>query len=122
LGVVFLLISMVFLESGGHYPSDYITAWFIMACGGCSQWFVVVPRLFAKSTLTVIDLRQSQRPSDAISQPSNVPSPSLSASLPSRNLPSVEAAAIKIRARKARKGIVPFDGRGRTPLERVINR
>ena len=44
-GIVFLLISMSFLESSSvHYPSDYIIAWFIMTGGGCLQWFIVVPR------------------------------------------------------------------------------
>src|SRR2546421_10445359 len=122
-GVVFLFLSMIFLESGSvHYPSDYISAWFIMACGGCCQWFVVVPRLFAKPTLTVIDLRQRQRPSGAISQPANVRSPSLIGSSQSCNLPPLDTAATRIRAHKARDPIVPFDRRGRTPLERVINR
>ena len=121
-GVVFLFLSMIFLESGGvHYPSDYISAWFIMACGGCCQWFIVVPRLFAKPTLTVIDLRKSHEPSSVISQPSNATSPSL-AGTQCRNLPSLNTAATRIRARKARDRIVPFDRRGRTPLERVINR
>ncbi|HBB98375.1 MAG TPA: hypothetical protein DC054_23585 [Blastocatellia bacterium] len=122
-GVVFLFLSMIFLGSESvHYPSDYITAWFIMACGGCCQWFIVVPRLFAKPTLTVLDLRQSQRPSAAISPPSNVPSPSLIETSQSHNLQSADPVINKIRTRKVRSGIVPFDRRGRTPLERVINR
>src|SRR5256885_6873566 len=122
-GAVFLFLSMIFLESGAvHYPSDYISAWFIMACGGCCQWFIVVPRLFAKPTLTVIDLRKSQEPSGVISQSSNATSPSLVGPSPCRNLPSLDTATTRIRAPKARDRIVPFDRRGRTPLERVINR
>jgi len=118
LGTVFLLIAMFFLESAGsHYPSDYITAWFIMACGGCCQWFVVVPRLFANPSFTVIDLRKSQEPPGAISQPSNATSPSLIGTS-CGNLP----VTTNIRPRKVRDRIVPFDRRGRTPLERVINR
>jgi hypothetical protein len=122
-GVVFLFLSMIVLESSGvHYPSDYITAWFIMACGGCCQWFVVVPRLFAKPTLTVIDLRRSPESSEAISHSSNAASPSLIETPQCPNLPSVDHVATRIRTRKVRNRIVPFDRRGRTPLERVITR
>src|SRR5207253_10983287 len=107
-GVVFLFLSMVFLESGSvHYPSDYVTAWFIMACGGCCQWFIVVPRLFAKPTLTVIDLRNSQVPQGAISQPSIATPPSLIGASQCHNLPSTNPAPLNIRARKVRNQIVP---------------
>jgi hypothetical protein len=123
LGTVFFLIAILFLESaGGHYPSDYITAWFIMACGGCCQWFIVAPRLFAKPTFTLINLRNSQVPSVAISPPSIATSPSLITASQSNNLLSAEIAPINIRAHKVKNRIVPFDRRGRTPLERVINR
>jgi len=122
LGTVFFLIAILFLESaGGHYPSDYITAWFIMACGGCCQWFIVAPRLFAKPTFTLIDLRNSQAASVAISPPSTATSSSLITALQSNSLPSAETAPNNIRVRKIRNRIVPFDRRGRTPLERVIS-
>ena len=53
-GIVFLFISMFFLETDSvHYPSDYIIAWFIMTCGGCLQWFIVVPRLLEGRKLTI---------------------------------------------------------------------
>ena len=123
IGLVFLLISMIFVESaGGHYPSDYIIAWFILACGGCCQWFILVPRLFAKPTLTLLDLRQIREPSNAVSQSSTAATPSSIETSQGRSLPSVDVAATSIRTRKVRNHVVPFDRRGRTPLERVISR
>ncbi|MFN2576090.1 MAG: hypothetical protein ABR607_00200 [Pyrinomonadaceae bacterium] len=122
-GVVFLFLSMLSLQSGtAHYPSDYITAWFIMACGGCCQWFLVVPRLFAKPTLTALDIGQIDGPSIPISQPSTAGASSLVATLQAHRLPSVDRVATNIRPRNTGKRTIPFDRRGRTPLERVINR
>src|SRR6266852_6232243 len=65
-GIVFLFISMFFLESYSvRYPSDYIIAWFIMTVGGCFQWFIVVPRLLEGRKLTLLDLKRNEQPSNA---------------------------------------------------------
>src|SRR5437667_8904733 len=65
--IVFLFISMFFLETDSvHYPSDYIIAWFIMTCGGCLQWFNVVPRLLEGRKLTILDLKPAARSSTTL--------------------------------------------------------
>src|SRR5690349_13286539 len=57
LGLVFFLISAIFVKNGGgDFASDYVFGWFIMLCGGACQWFILVPRLFAKPHFTVLDL------------------------------------------------------------------
>lgn len=121
-GVVFLLVSMIIFESaGGHYPSDYIFAWFIMACGGCLQWFIIVPRLFDKPGFTTIDLKPIQVPAGEIPPVAPVPSQPLITISQSSQAPSVVKAR-KSQAPKRKNRVVAFDSRGRTPLERVIDR
>ncbi len=101
-GLLFVLVSMFFLEAESiHYPSDYITVWLIMTCGGYLQWFVLVPRLFAKRELTVLNLGQKD-PVVKSFMKDCAPSP--------------------IRQTGRMKPISTFDRRGRTPLERVITR
>jgi hypothetical protein len=100
-GIVFFILSMFFLESESiHYPSDYMIAWLIMTCGGCLQWFIVVPRLFERRTLTILNLKQDEKSSG---------------SLP------VDLHPARVRSAKRLKRISPFDKNGRTPLERVFN-
>ena len=66
-GIVFLLISMFFLESYSvHYPSDYIIAWLIMTGGGCFQWFIAGPRLLEGQKLTILDLKRNEQPANTI--------------------------------------------------------
>lgn len=99
-GTLFVLISIVLLDFGGiHHLSNYITVWLIMTCGGYLQWFIVLPRLFAKPDLTVLNLR-ANAPADA---------------------PAVEARQSRRRSKQI-KSASAFDRRGRTPLERVIAR
>jgi hypothetical protein len=80
--------------------STYLTLWALLTCGGYLQWFVVVPGMFAKRDLTILNLRQEihqKAPSDEVQVG------------PAR------------RPRKARP-IVAFDRQGRTPLERALGR
>ena len=101
-GIVFLLISMSFLESSSvHYPSDYIIAWFIMTGGGCLQWFIVVPRLLEGQKLTILDLKRNEQPSNTI---------------------AVDVRSSAVRERKLFRRISAFDRQGRSPLERIISR
>ena len=100
-GIVFLFISMFFLETDSvHYPSDYIIAWFIMTCGGCLQWFIVVPRLLEGRKLTILDLKQDERSSKTI---------------------AVDVCSSAVRKRKLFRRIRAFDRHGRSPLGRVIS-
>ena len=101
-GIVFLFISMFFLETDGvHYQSDYIIAWLIMTGGGCFQWFIVVPRLLEGRKLTVLDLKRDERPSKTI---------------------AVDVRPSATRELKLFKRISAFDRQGRSPLERIIGR
>jgi len=121
-GVVFLTISLIFINAGGeHYPADYIFAWFIMACAGCLQWFVIVPRLFDKPKFTLLDLRAVPRPVPAI--PHVTPAASQVLVTAPAKIPQIPpmVRGPRSRAPKRRNRIPAFDSRGQTPLERVIN-
>lgn len=125
---------MIVLEPGAvEYPSDFITAWIILAFGGFLQWFLPAPRFFQKPDLTVLKLGTSERlpslgssntisPSREVIQPDPVLKP------PVVELPaSVQSNAITVvgnrssTRRKSIKAIAAFDRTGRTPLERVID-
>jgi hypothetical protein len=119
LGIVFLLISSLFVAPfGGPYASDFAFAWFIMLCGGACQWFILVPRLFAKPQFTVLDLRTPPNPISRrlVALPAPAPKPPLVA------IETIAVARPSVRSRKPAKRIRPFDRLGRTPLERVIKR
>ena len=101
-GLLFILVSTFFLGGESiHYPSDYITVWLIMTCGGYLQWFVLVPRLFAKREFTVLNLGQTDSPLKSLVK---------------------DCAPSPIRRTGRMKPISAFDRRGRTPLERAIAR
>ena len=118
-GIVFLIGSLIFLDfAGGHYPADFIFAWFVMACGGCLQWFVIVPRLFDKPKFTFLDLNSVQVPVTAISKVAPAtPQPLVTSS----RIP-LPVSGPRSRGPKRKNRITAFDSRGHTPLERVINR
>jgi len=133
-GLVFSIAALAFVDHESiHYPSDFITAWMVMAFGGLLQWFVIVPRLFEKRNLTVLNL--------GAAAPCTV---STSADLPTKPVPElVVPVAIpdaiaperpapvppkardverrKATRRKTIKPVLPFDKKGRTPLQRVID-
>jgi len=120
-GIVFLTISLIFVNAGGeHYPADYILAWFIMAGAGCLQWFVVVPRLLDKPKFTLLDLRAVPVPVPPIPHLTQPPSQALVTAAQSPQIPPTLRGR-RIRAPKRRNRVPAFDSRGQTPLERVIN-
>jgi len=48
-GLLFAIPALIILHHGTvEYPSDFITAWIVLAFGGFVQWFLLVPRLFQK--------------------------------------------------------------------------
>ena len=101
-GIVFLLISLFFLETDSvRYPSDYLIAWLIMTGGGCLQWFIVVPRLLEGRKLTILDLKRNEQPSNTI---------------------AADVRPSAVRKRKLFRRISAFDRQGHSPLERVISR
>jgi hypothetical protein len=120
-GIVSLLVSLTLIAGEKmHYPSDYITVWSVMFCAGCVQWFVLVPRIFAKPRFTVLELgvqvpRQPSIPNirSADVGDSEAGSKQLSKSHVARVRP------VK-RRRQSNDSIVAFDKRGRSPLERAM--
>jgi len=130
--LVFSFASLIFLDSGSiHYPSDFITAWIVMTCGGVLQWFVIVPRLFQKPSFTLLNLKASQAVlrADADESRANRSDQVVQAvaivNTNSELQASAEPRAVKLprsrtKTSKAIRSFVPFDKKGRTPLERVI--
>ena len=99
-GFIFAYASLLFLEPPiVHYTADNIWLWLAMAIGGFIQWFVAIPLMFRKESLTVLNLK------------ADVPPPER----------AVEAVSRKQKP-KRKRAIRAFDTHGRTPLERVIAR
>lgn len=100
MGFLFVLVVILFLGPGGvDYLNDYVVFWLVMAAAGYLQWFVLVPRLFAKQQLITLGIEQ-QRP---ITKETAAEAP------PRRT------------AKPARIRLIPaHDRRGRTPLERAL--
>ncbi len=88
--------------------NDYVTFWLTMAGAGYLQWFVIIPRLFAKPKLTTLNLAAVTK------------SPSLEAT---KTIAEVTPAEIPRppRTRKRIRRIPAYDKRGRTPLERAMS-
>ena len=133
-GLLFVLPAMIALEYGNvQAPSDFITAWIVMAFGGFLQWFILVPRFLQKPDLTLLKLGASPTlaapgsqdttlPSRKTIQPAPVSKPTV-LEIPAP-VPSEVAQVVSKRTRSRRrsiKSIAAFDRTGRTPLERVID-
>jgi len=129
----FSIASFIFIgHESIHYPADFITAWMILACGGLLQWFVIVPRLFQRGDLTVLNLREAPPSQSAVSAASSTAS-SFQVIKPAAIIkPAVQelaapaqGATLRVQKRprhKSTPSFTAFDKRGRTPLERVLNR
>lgn len=136
-GIISLLFTLIFMHGESiHYPAEFMTAWFIMTCGGFLQWFVIVPRIFEKSGLTTLKLDESgpvqplpseHRPAGAVRktvEQASTPGDPSPVELSSPGASKV-VSATRARTRPRRRTIKPisaFDGKGRTPLERVFDR
>jgi len=133
--VFFIVASQVIINSVSvHSPSDFITAWILMAFGGFLQWFILVPRFFQKQEFTVLKLETPVTIPLAVSQASALkpaseslpPAAVTQARLPESPAPAqskpVQVVRKRTRSRqKSIKSIASFDRTGRTPLERVID-
>jgi len=119
IGPVLLLGSIILLEFPGD-SSTFVVPWFIMACGGFCQWFIVAPRLFANPGFTVLDLNLATT-SQQVFEPQTASQPAVG-NVEHRNAPPINFVAPAVSRRPSRNRIQPFDRLGRTPLERVINR
>ncbi len=133
-GVFFFLVAAIFVDPGSiHQSSDFITAWFIMMCGGLLQWFLMMPGLFEKPGLTTLNLGTSAPLPSAGSQDTTLPlrealqpAPLTKATFLKSPAP-VQLKAVQVVSKRTRprrkpiKSIAAFDRTGRTPLERVID-
>ena len=118
-GIMFFPIALALVDSvGGHYPSDFIIGWTVLAIGGCVQWFYVMPRLLEKPSFTLLNLNSVRVPLPVATPVSA--QPTIATSTPPATI--VSAATIRIRARRQQNQIRSFDKLGRSPLERVLNR
>jgi hypothetical protein len=112
-GIIFFPIAMALVDSvGGHYPSDFIIGWSVLAIGGFVQWYYFVPLLLEKPKLTLLNLNGDSAPA-ATPTPNPINAPPAIVDSP---------APIRIRARKQQNQVRSFDKLGRSPLERVLNR
>ena len=105
---------------GGGYPSGAFTTWFLMLCGGCLQWYIVVPLLLEEPRLTLLNLNSTLNQTATSVETSEAKFNS-----PIEGPRTVTAPVIqpprKPRKRKRDNRVLAFDKSGRTPLERVIN-
>jgi hypothetical protein len=136
-GMFFFVASTIYLDGGTiHYPSEFITTWMIMTCGGLLQWFVIVPRMFEKRSLTTLNLEMAAPPQGLVSEQgrtktggdaftSAVPAlPDVAGSDLARPVASTVLSVTRSRTKTRRTTFMPiaaFDRKGRTPLERVID-
>jgi len=136
-GVFSSLVAMVFVEPAAiHDPADFNIAWIVMMVGGLIQWFVFVPSLFEAPGLTSLNLKPATRPAviclqdgppnsgNEVIEERKVLAAGEIAAPTTLTLPSTAPAANHRpqRSRKSTKRIAAFDKRGRTPLERVLDR
>lgn len=70
-----------------------------MAGAGYLQWFVIIPRMFAKPSITTLNLEATKTV----------------AKVAAAEIPRPE------RTRRRIRRITPYDKRGRTPLERAMS-
>ena len=89
---------------------DYSIFWLAMAGAGYLQWFVILPRLFVKSKITTLNLRETKaafEETKTVAQVAGVEIPR-----PTRT---------RTRTQRTIRRIPAYDKRGRTPLERAMS-
>ena len=120
-GIIMFPISMGVVASvGGHYPSDHIIGWSIMAIGGWLQWFWFVPRFLEKPVFTLLNLKSE--PISPAGELAGVANSGTLSIIPSSDTRVAVSARVKTRARRRSNEIRSFDKFGHSPLERVIKR
>lgn len=87
--------------------NDYVTFWVAMAGAGYLQWFVIIPRLFAKPKITTLNL--------AATKTLNLEATKTVTKMTAAEIPR------QPRTRRRTTRILAYDKRGRTPLERAMS-
>ena len=120
-GLLCIIVSVIVCGLlGGEYPRSEVTIWLLLVCGGCLQWYVIVPLLLEEPGLTLLNLHATRPLSTGVEASAANPNPSIESS-PSDSVPDIQAPR-KPRARKRNNRVLAFDKFGRSPLERVINK
>jgi hypothetical protein len=100
-GFFSVVVTLCFLDlPSGDQLNVFVLLWWIMGIAGYVQWFVLVPRLFAKAEFTTLNLEQEVKPAKETMTPVAAPRP---------------------RKTKRVRSIRAYDKRGRTPLERAMS-
>jgi hypothetical protein len=86
-----------------YTPIDYSLVSLGVFIVGYAQWFHVVPRLLGRPEITTLSLARTKQTAEHEQPPLQVS--------------SKRQTSLQVQANR----IVPFDNKGRTPLERVIN-
>lgn len=86
--------------------NDYGILWLAMAGAGYLQWFVIIPRMFAKPKITTLNLGETKTAFEATKAVAKV----TTAEIPRPT-----------RTRKRIRRIPAYDKLGRTPLERAMS-
>lgn len=112
--LVLLVVALLFGPASIAPPFDYSLVWAIAFAAGYAQWFWLVPTVFGRSEITTLGLTCAIT-SRAVGPEVENPPALLSTA------PRIADRASK-RAPRTTGRNVHFDGKGRTPLERVICR
>ena len=99
-GFFSVVVTLLFLDVPGDQLNQFVLFWWLMAGAGYVQWFVLVPKLFAKAEFTKLNLEQEIKLNNKESL--------------------TEIAAPRPRKTKRINRIPAYDKLGRTPLERAM--
>jgi len=131
--ILFVIAALMCLDGAVHSPSDFIISWAVMALSGLLQWLVVVPHLFERNRLTLLNLAMAPSQSFSSADPSNEVAGQVTIPRTAPTIaPVIEAtpgvaknANIRnrsaVRRRTTTRPVAAFDRTGRTPFERVID-
>lgn len=117
LAVVVLLLLFGPLESVGFIDNSP-ALWLILSGAGYVQWFVLVPRLFAKQSFVTLGLSERPAPEEIDLRKLEPAHPDIGAA---DSKESAAAPSPLKRPKPKRVRLIPaYDKRGRTPLERAL--
>jgi hypothetical protein len=100
-GFLSVVVTLLFLDPpSGDQLNMFVLLWWIMAGAGYVQWFVLVPKLFAKAEFTRLNLEQE---------------------IKRKKETTTQIAAPRPRKPNRVRLIRAYDKLGRTPLERAMS-
>jgi len=131
--LLFVIAALMCLDGAVHSPSDFIISWAVMVLSGLLQWLVIVPHLFERNRLTLLNLAMvpsqsfssvdtSTEIAGQVTTPRTAPTiaPVIEATPGVAKTANIRNRCAGRRRTKTRP-FAAFDRRGRTPFERVID-